>query len=53
MFSNLIWTNNLSNQFDGTSATDRDGFSKLDLTQYYGAMPVSLFNDLADKYIEQ
>ena len=30
------------------SATDRDGFSKLNLIQYYGAMPVSQFNDLAD-----
>ena len=41
-------TNNLYNQLDGMRATDRDGFSKLDLSQYYGAMPVSQFNDLAD-----
>jgi hypothetical protein len=30
------------------SATDPEGFSKLNLIQYYGAMPVSQFNDLAD-----
>ena len=41
-------TNNLYNQLDGMSATDRDGFSKLNLMQYYGAMPVSQFNDLVD-----
>ena len=41
-------TNNLYNQLNGMSATDRDGFSKLNLMQYYGAMPVSQFNDLAD-----
>ena len=41
-------TNNLYNQLNGMSATDRDGFAKLDLNQYYGAMPVAQFNDLVD-----
>lgn len=41
-------TNNLYNQLNGMSTTDREAFSKLNLMQYYGAMPVSQFNDLAD-----
>ena len=41
-------TNNLYSQLNGMSSTDRDGFSKLNLMQYYGAMPVSQFNDLVD-----
>ncbi len=42
-------TSNLYNQLNGMSATDREAFSKLNLMQYYGAMPVSQFNDLADR----
>ena len=39
-------TDQLYNQLHGMSATDRDNFSKLDLMQYYGGMPVSQFNGL-------
>jgi len=39
-------TDRLYNQPYGMSVTDRDGFSKLDLMQYYGGMPVSQFKDL-------
>ena len=39
-------TDQLYNQLYGLSATDRDNFSKVDLMQYYGGMPVSQFNGL-------
>jgi hypothetical protein len=39
-------TDQLYNQLYGMSATDRDNFSKVDLMQYYGGMPVSQFNGL-------
>jgi hypothetical protein len=39
-------TDQLYNQLYGMSVTDRDDFSKLDLMQYYGGMPVSQFKDL-------
>lgn len=39
-------TDQLYNQLHGMSATDRDNFSKVDLMQYYGGMPVSQFNGL-------
>jgi hypothetical protein len=42
-------TNDLYNQLNGMSATDREAFSKLNLMQYYGAMPVLQFNELADR----
>jgi hypothetical protein len=46
-------TKDLYNQLDGMSAKDRDGFSKLNHMEYYGAMPVSQFNDLTDEDNEQ
>ncbi|MGA2027100.1 MAG: hypothetical protein ABSH17_08535, partial [Syntrophobacteraceae bacterium] len=39
-------TDQLYNQLYGMSATDRDNFSKLDLMQYYGGMPILQFNAL-------
>jgi hypothetical protein len=42
----LAETDKLYSQLYGMSATDRDNFSKLNLMQYYGGMPVSQFNEL-------
>ncbi len=39
-------TNHLYNSLRGMSVTDRDNFSKLDLMQYYGGLPISQLNGL-------
>jgi hypothetical protein len=39
-------TNQLYDNLNGMQCTNRDGFSSLNLMQYYGGMPVSQFNQL-------